>query len=52
MTKSYWNKGVVTSFEILSELPTKSAEWSKQGYDYVVKQLETAEQKSPNTTKS
>mgnify|MGYP000338965999 CR=1 FL=1 len=51
-TKNYWNKGVTASFVFLSELPSKSAEWSIQGYEYVVKQLETNEQKNPNTTKS
>ncbi|XP_069674933.1 MICOS complex subunit MIC13 homolog QIL1-like [Periplaneta americana] len=51
MAKNYWNKGVVASFIFLSDLPNKTTEWSKQGYDYIVKQLEQSPQKTAETVK-
>ncbi|PSN51444.1 hypothetical protein C0J52_08993 [Blattella germanica] len=49
--ENYWNKGVMSSFEFVSDLPNKTVEWSKQGYEYVSKQLD-ADQKNPTPTKS
>lgn len=49
--KNYWNKGVIASFIFLSNLPNKTTEWSRQGYDYVVRQLELSQEKNPNTAK-
>ncbi|PSN45270.1 hypothetical protein C0J52_10336, partial [Blattella germanica] len=51
-TKNYWNKGAMTSFEFLSDLPNKTVQWSKQGYEYVSKQLDADQQKNPTPTKS
>jgi hypothetical protein len=51
LAKNYWNKGVIASFVFLSNLPNKTAELSKQGYEYVVRQLEQSQQKNPSTTK-
>lgn len=51
MTKNYWNKSVIASFIFLSNLPNKMTEWSKQGYEYVVRQVELSEQKNSNTVK-
>ncbi|XP_033606595.1 MICOS complex subunit MIC13 homolog QIL1 isoform X2 [Cryptotermes secundus] len=52
LTKNYWNKGVIASFVFLSDLPNKTAELSKQGYEYVLRQLEQSKQKNTSTTKS
>jgi hypothetical protein len=52
MAKNYWNKGVIASFVYLRNLPNKTAEWSKQGYEYVVRQMEQSQQKNPNAVKS
>jgi hypothetical protein len=49
--KNYWNKGVIASFIFLSNLPNKSIEWSKQGYEYVVRQMDQSQEKTPNTAK-
>jgi hypothetical protein len=51
IAKNYWNKGVIASFAFLGNLPTKMTEWSKQGYEYVIRQTELSKQKDPNTTK-
>jgi hypothetical protein len=51
MAKNYWNKGVIASFVFLRNLPNKTTEWSKQGYEYVVRQMELSQQKIPNTVK-
>ncbi|PSN37660.1 hypothetical protein C0J52_05629, partial [Blattella germanica] len=51
-TKNYWNKGVMTSFEFVSNLLNKTVQWSKQGYEYVSKQLDADQQKNPTPTKS
>jgi hypothetical protein len=52
LAKNYWNKGVIASFVFLSDLPNKMAELSKQGYEYVLRQLEQSQQKDISTTKS
>jgi hypothetical protein len=52
LVKNYWNKGVMASFVFLSDLPNKTAKLSKQGYEYVLRQLEQSQQKSTSTTKS
>ena len=49
--KNYWNKGVIASFIFLGNLPNKMTEWSRQGYEYVVKQMEQSQEKNTNTTK-
>lgn len=49
--KNYWNKGVIASFIFLSNLPNKTTEWSRQGYEYVVRQMEPSQEKSPKTAK-
>jgi hypothetical protein len=51
LAKNYWNKGVIASFVLLSDLPNQTAQLSKQGYEYVVKQLEQSQQKTTSTTK-
>jgi hypothetical protein len=51
LAKNYWNKGVIASFVFLSDLPNQTAQLSKQGYEYVVKQLEQSQQKTTTTTK-
>jgi hypothetical protein len=51
MTKNYWNKSVIASFIFLSNLPNKMTEWSKQGYEYIVRQVELSEQKNSNAVK-
>ena len=49
--KNYWNKGVIASFIFLSNLPNKVTEWSKQGYEYVIRQMELSQEKNPNMAK-
>lgn len=51
MAKNYWNKGVIASFIFLRNLPNKTTEWSKQGYEYVAKQMEQSQLKTPNALK-
>jgi hypothetical protein len=51
LAKNYWNKGVIASFVFLSDLPNKTTELSKQGYEYVVRHLEQSQQKNASTTK-
>ncbi|PSN44157.1 hypothetical protein C0J52_17421 [Blattella germanica] len=36
--------GVMTSFEFVSDIPNKTVLWSKQGYEYVSKQLDADQQ--------
>ncbi|PSN54459.1 hypothetical protein C0J52_06681 [Blattella germanica] len=51
-TKNYWNKGVMTLFEYVNDLPNKTVPWSKHGYEYVSKLLDADQQKNPTPTKS
>jgi hypothetical protein len=49
--KNYWNKGVIASFIFMSNVPNKVTEWSKDGYEYVVRQMELSQEKNRNTAK-
>ncbi|PSN34746.1 hypothetical protein C0J52_21326 [Blattella germanica] len=51
-TKNCWNKGIMTSFEFVSNLPNKTVQWSEQGYEYASKELNADQQKNPTPTKS
>ena len=45
--RHYWNAGVYWTFSGLAETPTVLKDYSKQGYDYVAKQIELANAPEP-----
>ncbi|XP_067006498.1 MICOS complex subunit MIC13 homolog QIL1 [Anabrus simplex] len=40
LTQHYWNKGVIAAFAFLMQIPDKTVEWSKLGYEMAKEQLQ------------